>query len=207
MVFNRRFYEYPGCPSRRHTCNDTVNSTPPFFLILPNKTSGPPLAPRSRSYKLNGARGSEMFPHQESRSKISLMIVELFHSHNMIWTEISSNKKFQACTPLLLDRDKIKMALRARKVTRTFEKRVPRNASRSRRQIPLSMQTQSNFHMHFFFHNKEKDYLSTNIWRRLKFYKLSNNGQIVTAELDLPFVPTMMEQMRTRRLSLINFSA
>ena len=191
MVFNRRFYEYPGCPSRRHTCNDTVNSTPPFFLILPNKTSGPPLAPRPRSYKLDGARGSEMFPHQESRSKISLMIVELFHSHNMIWTEISSNKKFQACTPLLLDRDKIKMALRARKVTRTSRNGPWETLPEADDKFLYPCKPKATF-IYIFFHNKEKDYLSTNIWRKLKFSKLSNNGQIVTAELDQPFVPTMM---------------
>jgi len=54
------------------------------------------------------------------------MITELFNQVFLIWTEVPFIQEVSGIyTSPFLDTDELKMALRAQKVTRTFEKQAP----------------------------------------------------------------------------------
>ena len=71
--------------------------------------------------------GPETFLHPDSHSKISnLMITELFYLHLLNMNEVLFIQEVQSgvYSSPFLDTDELKMALRARKVSGAFEKRV-----------------------------------------------------------------------------------
>ena len=71
--------------------------------------------------------GPEKFSHPESHSKISnLLITELFYSHILNMKRGSLHtRSFRRIHLSVLDTDLLKMALRALKVSKAFEKRAP----------------------------------------------------------------------------------